>query len=140
MEQLRDESVEIQYLIFKTFSILKKKADGIFRKHGLTGAQVGTLTRLSEKEGKPMSKISEELWCDVSNITGVVDRLEKQNLVWRAPCRDDRRISLIGITYKGKEALGKILPDHEEALIDRIGKLSPEERKTLISLLKKIND
>lgn len=44
-----------------------------------------------------MNKISEELWCDVSNITGVVDRLEKQGLVWRTPHPDDRRVSLIGI-------------------------------------------
>lgn len=138
MEQLRKESVRIQHLIFEAFSVLKKKADSIFRKHGLTGAQVGVLTRLSELEGKPMNKISEELWCDVSNITGVVDRLEKQGLVWRTSHPDDRRISLVGITPKGKEALAETLPEHEQVLIGRIQKLSPEERKTLVELLKKI--
>lgn len=138
MNQIRDESVKILYLIFQTFSILKKKADGIFRKHGLTGVQVGTLTRLSEQEGKPMGKISEELWCDISNITGVVDRLEKRGLVWRTPGPNDRRVSLIGITPKGKDALTKILPEHEKALADKISKLSAEERAALIKLLKKI--
>ena len=138
MRQLRDESVEIQYLVFKVFSVLKKKADSIFKKHGLTGAQVGVLSRLIEKKGKPMNKISEELWCDVSNITGVVDRLEKQGLVRRATHPDDRRIYLVSITSKGKKALAKTIPRHEKVLIDRIQKLSPEERKTLIKLLNKI--
>ena len=138
MGQLRDEAVEIQYLIFHVFSILKKRADSIFKKHGLTGAQVGVLTRLSERHGKPMNKLGEELWCDVSNITGVVDRLEKQGLVCRDPHPEDRRINLIRITTKGKEALAETLPEHENALINQVRKLSPDERKTLIKLLNKI--
>lgn len=140
MKQLRNESVEIQHLIFEAFSVLKKKADHIFRKHGLTGAQVGVLTCLSHQKGKPMNKISEALWCDVSNITGVVDRLEKQGLVWRTPHPNDRRVNLVGITPKGKEALAETLPEHEQVLIERIKILSPEERKTLTELLKKIID
>lgn len=140
MRALRDESVKIQYLIFAAFSVFKKKADIIFRKHGLTGPQVGVLTCLSEQEGKPMNKISEELWCDVSNITGVVDRLEKQGLVWRNSHPNDRRVSLVGITPKGKEALAETLPEHEQALIERIKLLSPEERNILTRLLKKIID
>ncbi|MFZ5644894.1 MAG: MarR family winged helix-turn-helix transcriptional regulator [Bacillota bacterium] len=138
MSDLRDESVKIQYLIFQAFSVLKKKADTVFRKHGLTGAQVGVLTRLSEIEGKPMNRISEELWCDVSNITGVVDRLDKQGLVWRTAHPEDRRVSLISITPKGKNALAETLPEHEKYLAERINKLSSDERKTLINLLKKI--
>lgn len=138
MMQLRNESVEIQHLIFEAFSVLKKKADSIFRKHGLTGAQVGVLTCLSEQEGKPMNKISQELWCDVSNVTGVIDRLEKQGLVWRTPYPNDRRVNLIGITPKGKAALAETLPEHEKVLIERIKKLSSDERKTLVKLLSKI--
>lgn len=99
---------------------------------------MGVLTRLNEQEGKPMNKIGEELWCDVSNITGVVDRLEKQGLVRRTAHPDDRRISLITITPKGKEVLAGTLPEHEQALIQRLSNLSPEERKTLAELLKKI--
>lgn len=136
----RDEIIRIQYLIFKVFSVFKKKADRTFRKHGLTGAQVGVLTCLHEQEGKKMNKISEELWCDVSNITGVVDRLEKQGLIDRSNLPEDRRVSLINITPKGKEKLAETLPEHEKYLIDQIGKLTPEERRTLIKLLKKIID
>jgi DNA-binding MarR family transcriptional regulator len=134
----RDDAVAIQYLIFKAFSLLKKKADASFKKRGLTGAQVGVLTRLSEQEGKPMNKLSEELWCDVSNITGMVDRLEKQGLVWRKQHPNDRRINLIGITPRGKAALGEALPEHEELLAARITKLTAAERKTLMKLMQKI--
>lgn len=138
MKEVRTESIQIQQLIFNLFSVIKKQADSIFRKHGLTGAQVGVLTRLSETAGKPMNKLSQELWCDVSNITGVVERLEKQNLVWRSTHPEDRRINLIGLTSRGRTALKDTLPEHEAALIERISRLSPEERQTLITLLTKL--
>lgn len=138
MQKLRNQSVQIQQLIFNVFAIIKKQADSIFRKHNLTGAQVGVLSRLSETEGKPMNKISSELWCDVSNITGVVDRLEKQNFVWRTAHPEDRRINLIGLTRQGRTALSETLPEHETALIERINILSAEERQALINILTKL--
>lgn len=134
------EAIELQYLIFRTFSMIKKNADSIFRKHNLTGAQVGVLSRLPEEVGKPMNKLGEELWCDVSNITGVVERLEKNGLVWRNTNPEDRRVSLICITEMGKKSLSETLPEHERVLLDHFGKLTPDERKTLIKLLHKLTD
>ncbi len=140
MSSSKHEAIELQYLIFRTFSKIKKHADSIFRKHNLTGAQVGVLSRLPEEVGKPMNKLGEELWCDVSNITGVVERLEKNGLVWRNTDPGDRRVSLICITEIGKKSLSKTLPEHERVLIGHFGKLTPDERKTLIKLLHKLTD
>lgn len=140
MNSFRNEAIELQYLIFRTFSIIKKQADSIYRKHNLTGAQVGVLSLLSEKVGKPMNKLSDELWCDVSNITGVVDRLEKNGLVWRSSNPEDRRVNLICITEMGKKSLSETLPENEQVLIDHFGKLNSDERTTLIKLLRKLTE
>lgn len=140
MNYYTKEAIELQFLIFKVFTILKKKTETVFRKHNLTGAQVGVLSRLSEDAGKPMNKLSEELCCDVSNITGVVDRLEKQGLVLRTQSSEDRRVTLIGITEKGKEALSETMPEHEEVLVNRFAKLSANERTMLLQILRKLDN
>lgn len=135
---LRNDVIRVQYTLFHVFSFLKRKADNTFKLHGVTGAQVGVLSRLSLHEGKQMNKLSEELWCDVSNITGVIDRLEKQQLVIRSAHPKDRRITHIFLTVKGQKTLNEVLPEHEQYLIEKIGQLSAEEREILVKLLEKI--
>jgi DNA-binding MarR family transcriptional regulator len=135
---LRDEAVEIQRLVFQAFAVLKKGADAWFREHGLTGAQVGVLTVLSGHEGKPMGAIGAELWCDVSNVTGLVARLEEQRLVVRSLDPSDQRVKRVRLTERGRAALAKTLPGHEAALVRHATVLSREERRTLIALLRKL--
>lgn len=135
---LRDEAVEIQRLVFQAFALLKKGADARFRGQGLTGAQVGVLTRLTSPDGKPMGEIGAELWCDVSNVTGLVARLEEQGLVSRAPDASDQRVKRVSLTEAGRAALARTLPGHEAALARHARALSREERGTLIALLRKL--
>src|SRR5713226_4435512 len=40
----------------------------------------------------PMSELADTLWCDASNVTGIVDRLEARGLVERRPSDGDRRV------------------------------------------------
>ncbi len=135
---LRDEAVEIQRLVFQAFAFLKKGADARFREHGLTGAQVGVLTLLSSPDGKPMGAIGAELWCDVSNVTGLVARLEERRLVVRRLDPSDQRVKRVRLTDRGRAALAETLPGHEAALIQHATALSREERGMLIALLRKL--
>ncbi len=137
---LRDEAVQIQRLVFQAFAILKKGADTRFREHGLTGAQVGVLTRVAGPDGKPMSAIGAELWCDVSNVTGIVARLEEQGLVARSADPADQRVKRVRLTDRGRAALSRALPGHEAALVRHANALSREERRALIALLGKLVD
>jgi len=140
MSDIRDESVRLEYLVFKVFNRIKKEADTIFNRHGLTGAQVGVLSRLRGTEGKPMGMLGRELWCDVSNITGIIDRLEKLGLVERTARPGDRRVKLVRITRKGSDALSGILPESEKALMDRMKRLGVDEREELARMLERLSD
>jgi len=140
MPDFRDESIKLQHLIFRVFNQLKKEADSIFNRHGLTGAQIGVLSRLRGTEGKSMGMLGRELWCDVSNITGIIDRLEKHGLVERAARPGDRRVKIVKITRKGSDALSEILPESEEALKHRMMRLGSDERVEFARLLETISD
>lgn len=85
-----------------------------------------------------MSAIGAELWCDVSNVTGLVARLEEQGLVVRSIDPSDQRVKRVQLTERGRLALAKTLPGHEAALVRHATALSRDERRTLIALLRKL--
>jgi DNA-binding MarR family transcriptional regulator len=51
---------------------------------------------------RKMSEIAQSLFCDNSNVTGIVDRLEQRGLVRREPAEGDRRVKLIVLTDEGE--------------------------------------
>ena len=65
-----------------------------------------------------------------SNITGIIDRLEKKGLVERIRQQGDRRVALITLTQSGQK-LGQTIPDPIEKncqlIYKRIKKDLPQE-------------
>jgi len=54
-------------------------------------------------EPRPMGELATAMFCDNSNITGIVDRLEERGLVERRPAEHDRRVKLIATTKTGRK-------------------------------------
>jgi DNA-binding MarR family transcriptional regulator len=70
---------------------------------GLTAAQAKVLTAIGPDEALPMRALAGRLRCDPSNLTGMVDRLEKRGLIERRPDRVDRRVKALVLTDGGRE-------------------------------------
>jgi MarR family transcriptional regulator, organic hydroperoxide resistance regulator len=68
---------------------------------GLSFAQAHALRLLDPDEPMPMSALAERLFCDASNVTGIVDRLEGRGLIERRPAEHDRRVKLLVLTAEG---------------------------------------
>src|SRR3954467_972414 len=51
---------------------------------------------------RKMSELANALFCDNSNVTGIVDRLEERGLVSREPAKGDRRVKLLVLTKEGE--------------------------------------
>jgi len=71
---------------------------------GLSIAQLDVLRRLAQHGPSPMRKLAEQMNCEASNLTGLVDRLEVRGLVTRLTDPDDRRVRLLALTPEGKSA------------------------------------
>jgi len=63
--------------------------------------------------GLKMSKLSTELMVSNGNVTGIVDRLENENLVERVAIKGDRRATLVRLTTKGKTDFSCMAKAHE---------------------------
>lgn len=80
-----------------------KQADRFLSTYGLTPSQFEVLTILSEVGAVPLNKLGERLCCACSNVTGIVDNLERNGLVKRQRSQEDRRVILLDLTEKGQE-------------------------------------
>jgi DNA-binding MarR family transcriptional regulator len=69
----------------------------------LTPMQGHTLRSLDPDRPVAMSVLADQLICDASNVTGIIDKLESRGLILRQSSESDRRIKMLAITPKGRE-------------------------------------
>ena len=69
---------------------------------GLSTAQVNALLRLEPGEAVPMRSLAARLDSDASNLSVLVDRLERRGAVERRPDPDDRRVKALALTAEGE--------------------------------------
>lgn len=111
--------------------------------HGISCGRFSVLMQLWDKENnRPIPQTPAEL-ADVAGVTratmtGLVDTLERDELVRREPAPSDRRMMTVHLTDKGQELLARVLPNHFRLAGEMMAPLSEEERKVLVSLLAKI--
>ncbi len=113
----------------------------LFREFGVTSSQYNVL-RILRGEGEPMPclEIAERMIQVVPAMTGLLDRLEKQELVSRRRCTEDRRVVYVELTEKARQLL-KRMDDPVSDLHKRlIGHLTRAELKELSRLLEKARE
>ncbi len=128
--------------IYYTASMMKKKADGFFGQFGLTDVQFNLMNLLYYESGKDgglsQAKISEMMLVNRANITSLVDRMEKAELVTRTSHANDRRYNIIKLTSKGKNLYTKVEPHYLEKVNAVMSSLNNIEMKHLTETLEKI--
>ncbi len=108
------------------------------RGFGLTGPQSGVLRTLSRHGPLSSVELSRKLFMTPSNMTGIIDRLEKKELANRIRKQGDRRVTLISLSEKGAE-LSKSLPDPiEKKLISGLGDLDTGKVRALREAMNQI--
>ncbi len=134
-----DLDTMVVYNILRTNSRLAPLVDEDLRRRDLRGTQLNVLLVLREAgdAGLRMSEIGRKLVVTRSNVTGLVDRLERGGLVRRTP-HSDRRATVVRLTDEGRRLVERIGPAHGKALAGLTGGLAPADKKTLIRLLTKL--
>jgi DNA-binding MarR family transcriptional regulator len=95
-----------------------------------------------QREGRELplnpAGLAERTGVTRATMTGLVDTLERDGLVRRAPDKTDRRMMTVELTPLGERKLRKILPEHFKQMAWLMAPLSEAERKTLVRLLTKV--
>ena len=77
------------------------------------------------------ASLSRKLYVTPSNITGIIDRLEKKDLVERVRKEGDLRVALITLTEKGADVSQKLPDPIEKRLIYGLADLETEHVRIL---------
>ncbi len=126
----------VVYSVARTASLLASELSTVYQRFGLTPPSFNLLMLL--KHGKDPSTFSQQalgrrLAVTASNMTGLIDRLEKRGFV-RRTSGNDRRSKLLRITPQGATLLRQVWPSHVEA-VERLTKgLDERAARTLLSV------
>jgi DNA-binding MarR family transcriptional regulator len=85
-----------------------------------------------------MSELSQLLLVSNGNTTAVVDRLEQDGLVARAPSTSDRRIVRVSLTTRGRRDFEQLAVDHEARVDSLFAGASSADLDALEDILHRI--
>ena len=105
----------------------------------LSPAQCHVLHLIEPDQPIPMGRIAESLACDASNVTGLIDRLESRGLVRRQPSAGDRRVKVLELTPAGAH-LRSVVMERMTRPPESLGRLTADEQKALVRMLKRLLD
>ena len=137
---------ELDPLIFEAFLTVGRTwnvLQALGAKHwavlGLTGHQLSTLRflLLAEDNRLTIGDIAERLATSSTNVTKLVNRMERNGFVERSSDHQDRRVIWVKLTPIGRDRYVASLPSSR---LDReaFGVLSQEEQRALVDMLARV--
>ncbi len=103
-------------------------------------AQSHILFEIRRKGAPSMQQVAEELGMDVTTFSRQAKGLEGKGLIVRTVSPEDRRVSLLGLTAAGDDALKRI-DNYMAARIEVIfSSMTPFERETVVRSLGLLNE
>jgi DNA-binding MarR family transcriptional regulator len=93
------------------------------------------LANLEREDGQTLAALSRRMLVTAGNLTGLVDRAERDGVVERRPDPSDRRLSRAFLTTKGRELVQSLIPVHAAHVSELLSSLDATERRDLRRLL-----
>lgn len=131
--------VHVFLVLWKAARAVEAYAEKSISELEMCGSDFAVLEALLHKGPLPVNEIGKKVLLTSGSITVAVDRLETKRLVERRAHGTDRRARIVHLTKAGRKLITRVYADHA-ADMERLASasLTRTERKTLISLLKKI--
>ncbi len=117
----------------RMLSEIRRRLDG-----QITLARFDLLANLQREDGQTLASLSRRLLVTAGNLTGLVDRAERDGVVVRRPDPNDRRLSRVFLTRKGRDMVSDLIPLHAGYVAELLSALEPGERREMRRLLGKL--
>jgi DNA-binding MarR family transcriptional regulator len=108
--------------------------------YSLTLPQFFALSALEHHGSCMMGEMGEELGLTLGTVTGIIDRLTREELVERYADERDRRVVMVKLTQKGARLFDKIRHDRIETLSDRLQDLDKKDVDNFAELLVRVGE
>ncbi len=130
---------ELTTAVMATADAFLRESQRLFRPHGLTAAQYNVLNVLAPRAGGlSQRELSDVLVVDRSNVTGLLDRMEKAGWVKRADDPQDRRVYLVTLTAQGRRLWEKVTPRYLAVVAQVTRGMSAKDMAASTALLQRM--
>jgi len=108
------------------------------RQYGLTSPQLICLKKLAGKNEMTPGGLAKEVHLSHATVTGIINRLEKKELVLRTRSTQDGRSSLIRLTEAGFSMIQSAPSMLQDQFMYELSKLAEWEKTLILSSLQRI--
>ena len=129
---------EVVYNIARAYTVIENQITKFLSAYNLSPAKFNILIaakHAGKGEGVAQNAISKILLVTTSNITRMIDKLEKDEYVERIQQQGDRRVHIIRITKKGSDLLDAIWPHYKKKIDIMISSMFEKSEKTEFNML-----
>ena len=131
-----DLSVVAWLRLVRVFQKIQQTSTEEMRREGLSVGQFDVLAQVGAVEGRTQQQVADALLVTKSNVTQLLDRMERAGLVER---RQHGRTNLLYLTSEGKCLHDRIVPAHERRIAEHLSALTADEQSTLLRLLRTLD-
>jgi DNA-binding MarR family transcriptional regulator len=140
---LHDDRVTLWGLFFEAYEGIQRRLDRELRAEvNLPDGWLEVLLRIGRTPGQavPMTQLAEMVLFSSGGFTKLADRMEKADLIHRAPCPTDRRSLLATLTPEGQRVLDQALAVHvpgiQRHVIDRLDAAQRQQLEQILRTLR----
>lgn len=129
---------EAIYSLALIYNIIHNDISAYLKQFNLTPGKFNILVVLKKRGGKDgirQVEVSKNLIVTASNMTKLIDKLEKDGLVARSSLEGDRRVNITKITKKGSDLVEDAWGGYHQILVNLMNRLNQENQKQLSTLL-----
>ena len=123
------------YQLRLVYNLLNKIGGDNIEKSGIRTAYYGVLYALKDGEILSSSDLSKRVLSGLSNLTSLIDRMERDGLVIRLQDDIDRRKTLLKLTEEGELISQKVVSPHLEWIMKTMDVFSENQLEEFCHLL-----
>jgi DNA-binding MarR family transcriptional regulator len=132
---------ELTRSVMTTADSFLREGQRLFRPHGITAAQYNVLSALAAAgDGISQRELGDVLVVDRSNVTGLIDRMEKAGWVRRTNDPDDRRVYRVRLTAAGRSLWETVSPRYQTVVGQVTKGMSERQIRAALLVLKKLQE
>jgi DNA-binding MarR family transcriptional regulator len=141
-QPFRSLEQEAHLNVIRTAAILTDRFEQLLAPYGITPSQYNVLRILrgAEPKGLCRNEVRDRMLTRMPDMTRLLDRMERADLVVRTRGTEDRRLVSTGITEKGRRILDDLEAPVAAEHSRRLGHLTEAQLKDLIELLGQVRE
>jgi DNA-binding MarR family transcriptional regulator len=136
------DALEVYFNLLRVASDVLEGLESYYALHGTSQGRFTVLALLNRDPDQPLcpANLADRSGVTRATMTGLLQGLEAEGLIKRTASADDKRMSYVALTAKGRKYVDSVLPDLFRRLGNLMEGVGEKEGRTLVKSLEKVRE